>query len=292
MADKKTARNTTANSEYRTKKREENRSLLIEKMVAFIGKASDSELYSLTDYVNAKETYITKYNSANRDDRQLKNEIMAERFSNVRVMVIKTENVAEIMAALPVVDAVLGSTVGEMEKFVVSKGTDIEDVVAKMRSVNDFKEILEETKRKLLPLVDIACEKNLVRDRTIKDDYRLRNATQIAMREAGFDPSTEEGQKMYAEFLKEEEKRLEEARTSKAKLREENEAAAKLNAKLKEELGIELTGKNGNALLRKAKDEMKAYGIDPASKTAVKDLLKKRAAEGKKETSAQQQATA
>jgi hypothetical protein len=279
MAEESRNNNTrtqSAENDFRTKRRETNRALLQEKMAAFIQKATDGELYSLLDYVGAKEAYIAKYNSANRDDRKLRNEIMAERLNRVRTMVVRTESVAEIMAALPVVDAVLGDSVGMMERFVSTKQSNLDTVLEQMKSVNQFKIIIEEAKESLLPLVDIACEKNLVRDRSIKDDFRLRKAVEEEMKKAGIDPNSEDAHEKYEEFKVAQAKRLEEERAQKEERRRAAKEAEELNAKLKQELGIDPNDKQGSAALRAAKEEMKAFGIDPASKTAVKDLLKKR----------------
>ena len=235
-------------------------------MGEFIKKATRSELESLIAYVNAKT-------SAGNN--------MDERMTNTKALALISPEAVAIMTTLPVIDAVMLQSGTQVMNALRSGGDSFESLVTKYK---DFQAKLFEAQSILLPVVDMACENGLVRDRNIIEDYRARKTTETEMVAFKIDPTAPDA---HAQLERAKEAKREEDRQVKEREKQEKErikkehddgqkASEEANKAMKIALGIDLNAPDHGEQLRKVKNEMKKLGIDPKAKDAVKQYQKKR----------------
>lgn len=247
----------------------------------FISNATEQEVRSMISFAAAKNASIAELRSLGfrTSDRQ-RQRMIDDRVSKYRAVTLSSQAAADIMASLPIVDALLVDMSKSLTKMYMGSDAIGDHLLENIKESDSIKMRLKEVSDLLTPIIDKACDKGLVRNREALAEYQERKRIKKEMTLHGIDPEDPEAHNKLEEKRKELEAQRaaqeKEAREQKERLKAEEEENRKMNDALMDLFGLDKASKEGRAELRKIKIEMKEAGVDPKNQKAVTAFKKKR----------------
>lgn len=245
-------------AEFQKQKRDEARTDALQALTLFLKKANITEAEDLMAYVDAKNYADNNIN---------------ERMSNTRILVLRSKEAVDMMSALPAIDKLLTDSFEGIDRV-----SDKKSVLEAFEIWSDTKfNLIDVISKQIIPMVDIACEKSLIRDRRIINEWTERKTLKNKMAFFGIDPNAPDAQALYEQAVigKKAQDQEEAIRVAAVKELEKKDRERIVNEQrqaniiMMKALGIDSESKGASKSLSKVKAKMKEFGIDPASSDAV-----------------------